>query len=62
MKQFKMNQKKQTGGFLSILLGTLGTSLLGYMLAGKGTTGAGYGSENLLFEKRKGINGSKLDG
>ena len=28
--------KKQKGGFLSIFLGTLGTSLLGNLLAGKG--------------------------
>ena len=28
--------KEQKGGFLSILLGTLGASLLGNMLAGKG--------------------------
>ena len=28
--------KKQTGGFLSMLLGTLGASILGNMLAGKG--------------------------
>ena len=28
--------KEQKGGFLSILLGTLGASLLGYLLTGKG--------------------------
>ena len=28
--------KEQKGGFLSMLLGTLGTSLLGNILAGKG--------------------------
>ena len=28
--------KKQKGGFLSMLLGTLGTSLLGNLLTGKG--------------------------
>ena len=51
--------KEQKGGFLSMLLGTLGASLLGNMLAGKGITRAGYGS------KGKGIiragYGSKLD-
>ena len=46
--------KEQKGGFLGILLGTLGASLLGNMLAGKvivnigygkGTLRAGYGNE-----------------
>ena len=35
--------KEQKGGFLSMLLGTLGTSLLGNILAGKGINGAGEG-------------------
>ena len=30
-----MKQKKQKGGFLNMLIGTLGASLLGNMLAGK---------------------------
>ena len=33
--------KKQKGGFLSMLLGTLGASLLGNILAGKGMNRAG---------------------
>ena len=44
--------KEQRGGFLSILLGTLGASLLGDILfgkgvirAGEGTIRAGYGSK-----------------
>ena len=37
--------KERNGGFLSMLLGTLGASLLRDMLAGKGFTRAGYGSE-----------------
>ena len=40
MKQFKIKQKKK-GGFLSMLLGTLGATLLGNMLAGKGINRAG---------------------
>ena len=32
-----MKQKKQRGRFLDMLLGTLGASLLGNILAGKGT-------------------------
>ena len=35
--------KEQKGGFLSMLLDTLGASLLGNMLASKGITRAGYG-------------------
>ena len=33
--------KEQKGGFLSMLLGTLGANLLGNMLAGKGVIRAG---------------------
>ena len=35
--------KEQRGGFLSMLLGTLGASLLGNLLAGKGIHRAGEG-------------------
>ena len=35
--------KDQTGGFLSMLLGTLGASLLRNLLTGKGTIRAGDG-------------------
>ena len=35
--------KKQKGGLLSMLLGTLGASLLGNILAGKGINRAGEG-------------------
>ena len=37
MKQLKMNQKGKKGGFLGMLLGSLGTGFLGNLLAGKGT-------------------------
>ena len=37
--------KEQKGGFLSILLDTLGASLLGNVLARKGISGAGKGRE-----------------
>ena len=42
--------KEQKGGFLSMLLGTLGASLLGNLLIGKGIVRAGSGNN-----KRKGI-------
>ena len=35
--------KEQKGGFLSMLLGTLGASLLGNILAGRGINRAGEG-------------------
>ena len=43
MKQLKMNKRKKEG-FLGILLGTLGTSLLGDHLAGKCTIRASEGA------------------
>ena len=54
--------KEQRGGFLSLLLGTLGASLLGDILskglsgkgvirAGEGTITAGYGSEKTSLKK-----------
>ena len=42
-----MKQKKQNGGFRSILLDTLSASLLGNMLSGKEVKRAGYGSKDL---------------
>ena len=40
----KNETKEQKGGFLSVLLGTLGASLLGNLLTGKGFVRAGYGN------------------
>ena len=40
-KTIKNETKEQKGGFLSILLGTLGASLLGNLLTGKGIVRAG---------------------
>ena len=53
--------KEQKGRFLSMLLSTLGASLLGNMLSGKGITkaGAGFVSKGKLII-RAGY-GSKLD-
>ena len=42
-KTIKNEIKEQKGGFLSMLLGTLGASLLGSLLTGKGTIRAGEG-------------------
>ena len=40
----KNETKEQKGGFLSMLLGTLGASLLGNLLTGKETIRAGEGT------------------
>ena len=37
--------KEQKGGFLSLLLHTLGTTLLGNILVGKGINRVGYGKK-----------------
>ena len=44
-KRIKNETKEQKGGFLSMLLGTLGASLLGNLLAGKGIVRAGSGNK-----------------
>ena len=49
-KTIKNETKEQKGGFLSMLLGTLGASLLGNLLTGKGILRAGSGNK-----KGKGI-------
>ena len=49
-KTIKNETKEQKGGFLSMLLGTLGASLLGNVLAGKEIVRAGSGNK-----KGKGI-------
>ena len=41
VKQLKMKKKKKKRGFLEMFLGSLGASLLGNSLAGKGTSRAG---------------------
>ena len=43
IKTIKNETKEQKGGFLSMLLGTLGASLLGNLLTRKGIVGAGTG-------------------
>ena len=48
----KNETKEQNGGFLSMLLGTLGASLLGNLLSGKGIARTGYGN---LLREGKGI-------
>ena len=60
-EKFQHEAKEQRGGFLGVLLGTLGASLLGDVLskrlsgqgvirAGEGTIKAGYGSKRPSFK------------
>ena len=49
-KTIENETKEEKGGFLSMLLGTLGASLLGNLLTGKGIVKAGSGNN-----KEKGI-------
>ena len=51
-KTIKNETKEQKGGFLSMLLCTLGASLLGNFLAGKGIVGAGSGRRSLNSNKK----------
>ena len=48
----KNKTKEQKGGFLSMLLVTLGSSLLGNMLAGEGTPRVGYRSKRYSFKRK----------
>ena len=57
-KTIKNETKEQKGGFLSMLLSTLGASLLGNLLTGKGMLRAGSGrplSSTWKNKKEKGI-------
>ena len=45
LKQFNNETKEQKGGFLSMLFGTLGASLLVSLLAGKEIVRAGSGNK-----------------
>ena len=45
--------EEQKGGFLSMLLGALGTSVLGNMLVGKGVIRAGEGTIRAGYGSKK---------
>ena len=57
-KTIENEAKMQKGGFLSMLLGTLGASLLGNLLSGKEIVRAGSGNEKGKGSVRE---GSKKD-
>ena len=52
-KTIKNETKEQQGGFLSMLLGTLGASLLGNLLTGKGILRVGSGRPLSSTSKNK---------
>ena len=52
-KTIKIEAKEQKGGFLSMLLGTLGAGLLENMLAGKGVIGAGEWTAKVIYGPRR---------
>ena len=53
--------KGQKGGFLSMLLGTLGASLLGNILAGKGINRAGEGVIRAGYGNKRQDHKNKMD-
>ena len=53
--------KEQKARFLSMLLGTLGASLLGNILTGGGTNRAGEGIVRAGYENKKGRKNNKMD-
>ena len=59
-KTIKKETKEQKGGFLSMLLGTLGASLLGDLLSRKGIARAGSGNKKGKGIVRAGY-GNKMD-
>ena len=54
-KIFQNEVKEQKGGFLSMLLGTLGASLLGNLLTGKGAIATSQGWGIYRAGKGKGV-------
>ena len=58
-KTIKNETKEHKGGFFSMLLGTLGASLLGNMLARKGIVKAGYGNKERTGVVRTGHRNKK---
>ena len=53
--------REQTGGFLSMLLGTLGANLLGNISAGKRINRADKGIVRAVYRSKKGKKQNKMD-
>ena len=58
-KTIKTEAKEQKGGFVGVLLVTLGASLLGNMLTGKGMLRVGYGNQEGKGMPRAGYGSEK---
>ena len=53
VETIKNEAKEQKGGFLNMLLGTLGATLLGNMLVGKRATRAGEGTARVGYRSKR---------
>ena len=60
-KTIQNEAKEQEGGFLSMLLGTLGASLLGNILGGKGMNWAGEGIVRVGYGNKRQEYANKMD-
>ena len=60
-KTIQNEAKEQKGGFLSMLLGTLGASLLGDILTGQGTNRAGEGIIRAGYGNKRQDHKNKMD-
>ena len=60
-KTIQNGAKEQKGGFLSMLLGTLGASFLGYILAGRGINRAGKGFIRASYGNKRQDHINKMD-
>ena len=60
-KTIQNEAKEQKGGFLSMLLGTLGASLLGDILTGQGTNRAGEGIVRAGYGNKRQDHKNKMD-
>ena len=60
-KTIKNEVKEQKGGFLSMLLGTPGASLLGNILAGQGLNRAGEGVIRVGYVNKRRNHKNKID-
>ena len=60
-KTIQNEAKERKGGFLSMLLGTLGASLLGNILTGKGINRAGEGIIRPSYENKRQDYEKKID-
>ena len=61
VKKIKNEATEQTGGFRSMLLGTLGVSILGDILTGRGKTSSGEGIVRASYGNKRQDHKNKMD-